>query len=60
MSRLSIDKRMRIVSLYYQHELNMIKNRFTVLQELAREQFIFAGLKIIRNIMNKWFTCRAA
>ena len=46
---------MRIVSLYHQHELNIIKNRFTVLQELAREQFIYAGLKIIRNIMNKWF-----
>jgi hypothetical protein len=59
MSRLSIDKRMRIVSLYYQHDLKMIKNRFTVLQELAREQYISTSLNTIRKIMNKWFTCRS-
>ena len=46
---------MRIVSLYYQHELNMNKSRYTVLQELVREEKIFAGLTAICLIMNKWF-----
>ena len=59
MPRLSIANRNRIVSLYYQNELQNFKGRYRILQEMASEENICVGEEAIRNLMKKWFKTRS-
>lgn len=53
--RLSIYKRQRVVSLYYEHNLNFKKeNRFEVLQELALKETIEVSQVTLRKIIAKY------
>jgi hypothetical protein len=55
MPHLSIEKRFRIISIYYEKNLSLTKKRFEVLNEFSKLEGIFVHLNTIKRIMHKWF-----
>ena len=51
--RLSIEKRTRILSLYYKHDLGE-KKRFQKLTNFAAMEDIFISSRRVRDLINKW------
>ena len=52
--RLSIEKRTRILSLYYKHDLGYLKKRFQKLTNFAAMEDIFISSRRVRDLINKW------
>ena len=52
--RLSIEKRTRILSLYYKHDLGNKKKRFQKLTNFAAMEDIFISSRRVRDLINKW------
>lgn len=52
--RLSIEKRTRILSLYYKHGLGDKKKRFQKLTNFAAMEDIFISSRRVRDLINKW------
>ena len=59
MPHLSTARRNRIVSLYYQYELQNVKGKYGTLKELAAEENIYVGEVAIRKLMEKWFNTKS-
>ena len=54
--RLSIEKRLRVISIYEKNELFFSKNRFEKLRQLAKAENITIGLLGSRNLIKKWLS----
>ena len=58
MPHLSIQNRSKVVSLYYEYELNNKKGKYGILKTLAADLNIHVEESAIGSIMNKWFNFR--
>ena len=52
--RLSIEKRLRIITLYEKYALHFKPKRFEKLTEYAAAEEIFISVRRVRDIVNKW------
>ena len=52
--RLDIARRLRILSIYEENDLNFKKNKYQILQQLAARESIFASTVTVRKIVKKW------
>ena len=52
--RLSIEKRLKIVKIYNENQLHLVKGRFFVLKALAEQEKIFVSIFSLRKLIRKW------
>ena len=52
--RLSIEKRLRIITLYEKYALHFKPKRFEKLTEYAAAEEIFISVRRVRDVVNKW------
>jgi hypothetical protein len=52
--RLSIEKRLRAISIYFKNNLHFMKNKYDNLSKLSALEGIFASKLAMRNLISKW------